>query len=442
MKFDFYIDEIKFDFHVHGTGKLTLSNDQQIKKDFVISRPEQLCNIEIKFEKEDPADLNSYATIQHVWINGYDLKERFKGIDYKIDKDRHSVEQTTIPNNLYFGYQGSMSFSIEHKNDLLSRAAWTLADNEFAEVKWPLMNDQHRKKNFHNVHRDAVYMFTGCLSPKTPILVDTIDEMKIADLRNPMHHDHRAKIENWINRSERVKIKNFPMMNNFTTGTGVTQSLSVFLQSAQTLFMPKKTYFHNGESIKDKDIPFKDAFSEVFEEGSRVLFELPSPWYSIEKTQQRIEEARKADCYIALDLTWLPIIDCPIEIDLAIVDEVFFSMNKCWPIVSLRPAFRWSKKRINDSQTFDYEVGAYPKIPVNVFFKLIDKFDFDYSYNRYKTDQKNVCDQFGLKPTNVLWFATHDQVKHNYENYISGHYFLDDFVCVVELLNHKGKYFW
>lgn len=304
------------------------------------------------------------------------------------------------------------------------------------------MNEQYRKKNFHNVHRDAVYMFTGCLSPNTPSLIDAIDDLKIATLRNPMPHDHRVKIENWINCSKRVKIKNFSVMDNFTSGTGVTQSLSVFLQSAETIFMPEKTYFHNGEYIKDKDIRIKNAFDEIFEEGSRVLFELPSPWYSIEKTQQRIEQARKANCYIALDLTWLPVIDCPIEIDMELVDEVFFSMNKSWPVVSLRPAFRWSKKRINDSQTFDYEVGAYPKIPANVFLNLIGKFEFDYSYDRYKNDQKKLCDQFGLVPTNVLWFATHNQVKHNHENYISRHYFLDDFVCVVELLNHKGKYFW
>ena len=443
MKFDFYIYEIKFDFHVHGSGNLTLLHDKKIVDDFVISRPGQISGIEIKFEKEDPADLNSYAEIEHVWINGYDLKERFKGIVYKIDQARHpSVELHTIPNNLYFGYEGCMAFSIEHRDDSLSQAAWTIAEKEFSEVKWPLMNNQYREKNFHNVHRDAVYMFTGCSSPNTKTLVDTIDQLKIADLKTPLHYDDRSKIENWINQSERVKIKNFSMMDNFTTGTGVTQSLSVFLQSADTIFMPEKTYFHNGEYLNDKHVRFMNAFSEVFEEGSSVLFELPSPWYTAESVQQRIEEARKANCKIALDLTWLPVIDCQIEIDLEPVDEVYFSMNKCWPLVSLRPAFRWSKKRINDSQTFDYEVGAYPKIPVNVFLKLTDKFDFDYTYNRYKNDQIKLCQQFGLEPTVILWFAKHKQVRHNFRNHISRHFFLDDFVCVVELLNHKGKYFW
>ena len=442
MKFDFYINEIKFDFKIHGTGSIELSQGQYILNDFQIKDPAEKCDLCIKFKKQDPADVDSYATLEHVWINGFDLKEGFKEITYNIDTSKHTVHGKSIPNNLYFGYQGSMHFSLEHKNDLLSRAAWTIADKEFTPIKWPLKSQQYREKNFDNVHRDAVYMFTGCNPPETEILVDMIDNFKIADLKDPLRESARRKIEEWINRSSRVKIKNFASLNNFTISNGVTESLSTFLQSADTIFLPKKTYFHNSELLSDKNIKSKNAFREYFEQGSNVLFEVPSPWYTTERIEHHIKEARKANCRIALDLTWLPMVDYPIEIDLSLVDEVFFSMNKCWPIVPLRPAFRWSRNRINDSQTFDYETGRYPKVPVNTFMRLIDRFGFDYVFDRYKADHTELCEKFDLAPTGVLWFARHSQVKHDDNHYISRHFFLDDFVCVVELLNHKGKYFW
>lgn len=442
MKFDFCINEIKFDFKTHGTGSIKLSHGQDILNNFQIKDPAEKCDITIQFSKHDPSDTTSYATLEHVWINGFDLKERFKEISYDIDTSKHTVNRKSIPNNLYFGYQGSMHFSIEHKNDLLSRASWTLADKEFSSVKWPLKGQQYREKNFDSVHRDAVYMFTGCNPPNTKSLVDMIDNLKIAELKDPLRENDRLKIEEWINRSDRVKIKNFAGLNNFTISNGVTESLSTFLQSADTIFLPKKTYFHNGELLRDKNIKSKDAFEGNFERGANVLFEMPSPWYTADRIEYHIKQAKKANCRIALDLTWLPMVDYPIEIDLDLVDEIFFSMNKCWPLSPLRPACRWSRDRVNDSQTFDHETGIYPKIPVNVLIRLIDKFEFDYVYDRYKDDHTELCEAFDLSPTGVLWFAKHNEVNHDTNHYISRHFFLDDFVCLVNLLEHKGKYFW
>ena len=42
----------------------------------------------------------------------------------------------------------------------------------------------------------------------------------------------------------------------------------------------------------------------------------------------------------------------------------------------------------------------------------------------------------------LLWFAQHDSAVHDTKGHISKHYYLDEFVCVEQLLNYKGKYFW
>ena len=102
---------------------------------------------------------------------------------------------------------------------------------------------------------------------------------------------------------------------------------------------------------------------------------------------------------------------------------------------------RWSRHRINDSQTFDSEVSIYPKVPVNVLLKLIDIFQFDYTFDKYIENHKEICKTFSLQTTPVLWFTTHDDVTHN-EEIAESHFFLDDFVCVVKLLQHKDYFFW
>ena len=443
MKFDFHIQKVAFKFKTFGTGKVELLlNGEQVQDIDLSQKLKQSNTIRINFTKEDPSDVSSYALIDGISINGYDLKENFKAVDYIIDTNKHKVEKAIINNNLYLGYVGFMEFTIEHRDDLLSDAAWTIADKEFTKIKWPLKGQQHRQKDFHTVRRDAVFMFTGCHPPKTKNIKEIVDQYKIADLSDPLMPEDRTKVEEWINKSSRVKIKNFDLMENFTVGNGVTESLHSFIQSSSVIYMPEKMYYHNKEILQDKKIQVRNAFNEKFEKGSNVLFELPSPWYQTEDIQNKIKEAHDADCNIALDLTWLPVSNLPIHIDLEMIDQVFFSMNKCWPLTALRPALRWSKQRINDSQTFDNEFGMYSKIPVNMLMVLIDNIDFDYTFDLYANKVDELCDKFQLEKTHVLWFTKHRNFIHDANNYISHYYHLDDFVCVVELLEYSDRYFW
>jgi len=442
MKFDFYIQKVQFAFNTFGTAEVNWFWNGEKVENFTTDI-KKINKVKITFTKTDPADVSSYADVRAILINGFDLKEKFKTLEYNIDTNKHNVEQANINNNLYLGYEGSMEFTIEHRNDPLAKAAWTIAYTDFTELKWPLKGEQYREKNFHNVHRDTVFLFTGCHPPNTKEVLDEINELKIGHLDTPLHlPEDKQKIQDWINKSSRINISNFDSMEHFTISNGTTESLNSFILSRDEIYMPEKTYYHHGEVLEGKKITVKNVFADDLKQGSNVLFEFPSPWYSADDMNKKIVEARSLNCRIALDLTWLPVSTVPLDLDLSLVDEVYFSMNKCWPIVPLRPAVRWSKNRIPDSQTFDNETCRYTKVPINAFMKLIDKFSFDFTYDKYKDKHKSLCEQFSLLPTKVLWFTRHPSAKHDDNHYISKHYYLDDFVCINELLNHRDKYFW
>ena len=135
-------------------------------------------------------------------------------------------------------------------------------------------------------------------------------------------------------------------------------------------------YHIHGEIFYDTDLIRLDPFQKPIPLYADVLLEYPSPWYTNQELDDVIKQAKDKKAKIALDLTWLPVATDEIKLDLNGIDQIFFSMNKAWPIHDLRPAFRWSRERINDRQTFDYEIGMYPKTSVNMFMKLIDKFSF------------------------------------------------------------------
>ena len=442
IQFDFCINEIKFDFKIHGTGRIELSHGQDILNDFRIKNPAENCNISIKFSKHDPADITSYATLEHVWVNGFDLKERFKEISYSIDTSKHKVNPKSIPNNLYFGYQGSMHFNVEHKNDLLSRAAWTLANNEFDYVKWPLKGEVYREKTFKNIVRDTKFMFTGSLSPEDKDIKSLVDSQKVGNLRSPLRDTNVSDLQEWINKSARIKLHNFQDLSFFSYLNGNNEGIASFLNRANKLYVASKKYFFVGELLDGQNKTINDPYVDEIENDSDILLEFPSPWYPVSKTQEIINRAKDKGCRIALDLIWLPLITHNVDIDLSQVDEIYFSMNKTWPIYDIRPAFRWSKNRINDLQTLQYEHCTYHKLHPNIFFEIMKRFSFDYVHDRHKNTVEHLCQMFSLDKTNVLIFALGKDDRHDYEGHTSKHNHLDEFVCLKKLIDYQRKYFW
>ena len=443
MNVDFPIDDIKFDFDCAGTGRVTVEcNNRVVENHHILSTELQQSNdIKISFTKEDPSDQGSFAVLKNFLINGHDHGDQFKHIAYHIDQNYHTDEKV-INNNLYFGYIGSMSFTLTHKNDLLTKAAYTIANNEFEYVKWPMVQGPHyREKTFENILRDTKFMYTGSLAPRTTDIIDVIDSYQIKDAKLPLKvPESRKKIEDWINSSKRVTIKNFSLMTSFNFSGGIIPSLDSFANRADTLYLPKKAYYFY-RYFGNNEHKLKDVFDEEIQPGSHVLFELPTLYYSNASIIEKIKEARQKNCTIALDLTWLPIGVDDIEIDLDLVDEVYFSMNKTWPVDDIRPAWRWSKQKIKDASSFEMEITIYPKIPANLFMHLVEKFPFDFVYDKYQTQVENLRDQFGLTQSPVLWFTKHKSVQHDVNPIFPG-YYMDEFVCLRKLLDYKGKYWW
>ncbi len=453
MIFDFFVSKIEFEFEVHGSGAVSLYHNDIISNDFKFDITDSFNNIKILFTKNDPADPNSYAVLKKFIVNGGDFLDDIKNIDYSINKEIHSDAPDSIPNNLYFGYVGEMSFDIECSTTLLDKAAWILANNEFENTTWYLNNSTvTREKTFETILRDTKYMFTGCFAPVNPTILEKIENSKIKDLKKDLNHDVlRYSLEKWINESKRINLTNFSSLSYFTPSFGVTGSLESFLFRTDVLYTPEKKFHFTGKFIDDRNIVSKDLFNNPLVEESRILIELPAPYYDTNKLLDKIAEAKDKNCYVALDLTWLPITNDPIDLDLNQVDEIFFSMNKAWPVAQLRSGFRWCKTLPNDGQSFNgmisYYTNSYPSIYPNtgprMFYKLMQDFGIDYAYDFYKPQCSELVKTFNLNPTSVLWFTTHNSITHDYNDYIhKGYYFLDEFVSLVNLLEYKNKYFW
>ena len=91
--------------------------------------------------------------------------------------------------------------------------------------------------------------------------------------------------------------------------------------------------------------------------------------------------------------------------------RMYFSMNKAWPIHDLRPAWRWSKKRINDATNFQQN-GDISKTTPNIFLKLMKNLQLIILTTDIKM-KRSICNKFNLEKTNVLWFTKHEMYTHD-----------------------------
>jgi len=443
IKVDFPINEIEFIFETKSQGQIQLYLDNEKIDGYILpgQRLKKVNSFTIRFTKKDIGDTDSFAILKGVLINGYDFTERFKTIEYFIDK-AHDSKDKSIANNLYFGFIGEMSFTIEQKNDELTKAAYTLAEKEFEYIKWPMVQGPHyREKTLENICRDTKYMFTGSLAPRSKEIVDVIDNFRIKDGKLPLEFDKvRSHIQDWINCSDRIKLENFSSMTHFNYANGVIPCLDSFAQRAERLYMPEKSYYFYKYYPRHR-AKLKDLFNGEIKENSHVLIELPTLYYDNQSLLDKIKLAKHKNCRVALDLTWLPLSNSNLLIDLEFVDEIYFSMNKTWPVDDIRPAWRWSKDHIEDTCSFENEICIYPKMLTNLFLELTKKFPFDYVYNKYESTAKKIMQQFDLTSSPVLWFTKHASVTHSANPIFPG-YYMDEFVCLRKLLEFEGKYFW
>ena len=448
MIVDFPIEKIAIKIKCKGTSsiKLVLNEKRFDLEDYFISSADDIKKINhltLEHYKQNPADKNSYAELEFFKINDHNFTEDLKQAHFLVNKSNHNNAPESLPNNGYFGYTGKVNISLEQTSDKLRRAAWLLADEHFETLKENVRGYNPREKTLETITQDAETMFNGCVAPVINEIDEFIGDIKIKDVKNYINFkEARTEIENWIAQSSRLRLKNLDSFKHFTYGAGNVHFLESFLNRTDTVYLADKYYYYLGEVTRHKQVKFKNFFDGI-EENSKVLVEFPNPWHSNEDMMEIVKEARNKNCYVAVDLIWCPIASRKIDLDLSLFDEVYFSMNKAWPLQHIRPAWRWSKEKIYDSSTFQHEWNYVQKPQPNIFLKCIKKFSLDHAFEYWHESCDKIRNIFDLDETEVLWFTKKENFNYEqFKEHTSEHYSIGDFVCIRKLLDHRNEYFW
>ena len=286
--------------------------------------------------------------------------------------------------------------------------------------------------------------FAYALAPIRPAddktVNDYVNSLKIEDLRQDINISALGKdVLKWINKSKRLHLQNVTQ-NNITLLGGIDYCIESLCQRSNKVGYLSDSYY----GVKDYCIANNiDHYSikEGITENSTVIIEFPTPNHNESDVLKFITDCKQKNCYIALDMTFLPVyIGKHLDLDLIGIDEIWFSMNKTWPINDIRPCLRYSNKQVPDMHTVSQDKNAHNKISANVLYSCINKFNFDYTYDAHINTVESICEQFAIAKTNNLWLAQ----RHNtvWTHMPSKYWNYDNFIGLHGLIENKSKYFW
>lgn len=288
-----------------------------------------------------------------------------------------------------------------------------------------------------------INQFAYALAPIRPVMDDevlsTIHSIPVKDLLKDFNTENFSQeLLSWINLSKRVRLRGVAQ-SHVTLVPGVDYSMESLIQRSEKIGFLSETYYGVREMCEQKGKPFYFLDDEILP-NTTVILELPTPNHNVKDVLKFISRCKENNCVIALDFTYLPVITESCEVDLAEVDEFWFSMNKTWPISEIRPSLRFSKSFVNDVHSYAQKKQVHNRMAGNLLEVCIKKFTFDHTYDKFSADADSIIKKFNLDKSNNLWLGKKENVywSHMPTNYWNYH----NFIGLPALIENKGKYFW
>ena len=120
-----------------------------------------------------------------------------------------------------------------------------------------------------------------------------------------------------------------------------------------------------------------------------------------------------------LDLAYINLAtNLKLNLNYKCIDTVASSLSKVFPLSHYRIGIRLQQQLIDDT-LIAYNDNQYVNLhSVGVGHAVIKKYGADYSFNKYRTQQMNICEGMSITPSSCFIFGVDE--KDSYKEYNRG----------------------
>ena len=131
-----------------------------------------------------------------------------------------------------------------------------------------------------------------------------------------------------------------------------------------------------------------------------------------EQLEKILQVCDQKDIPVLIDMAYINISEeIDINLNHACIEGVTSSLSKIFPIATLRIGIRMQKKDIDDGLDVYHEANYVNKTGIAIANNLLDNFQSDYIVKKYKHQQKNFCNKFGIIPSKTVILGIDNQNK-------------------------------
>lgn len=246
---------------------------------------------------------------------------------------------------------------------------------------------------------------------------------------------------NWISSSKLNKFKNLNKFKFATFSNGTSQVFDMFYlkYNKRRFRLMKGEYVYHFLSFRNHKLKWKYIEDDKLTNNDALIISLPfSDSGNIhEKLGILLNKCTEKKIPVLLDCCYLT--SCKninFDFDQKCIETIAFSLSKCFPVSRFRIGMRLQKED-DDDPMYVYQKEKYLNLlSCYIGNKLINKFNFDYIYNKYAIIQKKICEEMNLKPSSVVNLALGD---NSYSQYNRGGKF--NRLCISSILEKKYEKF-
>lgn len=261
-----------------------------------------------------------------------------------------------------------------------------------------------------------------------------------------VHTSFLSRYIEWIRSNENNSIQGLEHFPHACFTNGTTEAFDKFYckHSTRRFRFFKGEFVYHRLSCRNNGFDWKYIEDDVLDKNDVVIVSLPfsDTGNKHEDLDKLLQNCDTLDIPVLLDCAYFGIC-AGLEINLnhSCIKEVTFSLSKTFYSAYLRIGMRLTRVDDDDPLFVTNKMGYVNRMSAHIGLILLNTFDSDYIYNRYRQRQLEYCEILNVEPSHCVIFGIGDDRWSDYNrdgktNRLSFHRFLHR-DCSEEITNEK-----
>ena len=217
--------------------------------------------------------------------------------------------------------------------------------------------------------------------------------------------------DNWIKSTKNNHIIGLDNFTHKCYSLGTTESFNFFyMRNATKRFRCFKNEYRYHSIVWGSGLDY--AFIEDFplSVGDALVLSIPFADSGNEYAYSYLlKKCCELNIPVLLDCCWFGTCsDITFDFNYSCITDIVFSLSKTFPISHARVGMRYTKTKYLDGLQSYNDAAMINRIGAGLGISLLNTFTPDYIYDKYKYNQKKLCEQLKVTASNVVSLAIGD----------------------------------